>query len=85
MYLDYAEDRAKQKQVMYMKDWVQKLNAFLQFNEREILEDNGRVAHEVAKSFAESEFEKFKILEDKKYVSDFDRFILLENEAKELR
>jgi hypothetical protein len=84
MYLDYAEDRAKQRQVMYMKDWVQKLNAFLQFNEREILEDNGRVAHEVAKSFAESEFEKFNILENKKYISDFDKFILLENETKKI-
>jgi len=80
MYLDYAEDKAKQRQVMYMNDWTQKLNAFLQFNEREILEDSGRVTHEVAKSFAEKEFKKFKIMEDKKYISDFDKFILLEKE-----
>jgi len=82
MYLDYAEDRAKQRQVMYMKDWVKKLNAFLQFNEREILEDSGLVTHEVAKSFAEKEFEKFNILEDKKYISDFDRFLLLEKSVQ---
>jgi hypothetical protein len=75
MYLDYAEDQAKRRRVMYMSDWVEKLNAFLQFNEREILQDNGKVTHEIAKSFAESEFEKYRVIEDKNYVSDFDRLI----------
>ena len=72
MYLDYAELQAKRGQVMYMKDWVQKLNAFLQFNERDILEDKGKVTHEIAKAFAEGEFEKFRIIRDANYKSDFD-------------
>jgi hypothetical protein len=82
MYLDYAERQAKKRVAMYMKDWVLKLDAFLQFNDEAILNDFGKVTHEIAKSFAEKEFEKFKILEDKKYISDFDKFILLENETK---
>jgi hypothetical protein len=75
MYLDYAEDQAKRRKVMYMSDWVKKLNAFLQFNEREILQDNGKVTHEIAKAFAESEFEKFRVIQDKTYKSDFDKLI----------
>ncbi|GHT67831.1 hypothetical protein FACS189452_06290 [Bacteroidia bacterium] len=77
MYLDYAEDMAKRRRVMYMNDWAEKLNAFLQFNEREILHDNGKVTHEIAKAFAESEFEKYRVIQDKTYQSDFDK--LLEN------
>lgn len=72
MYLDYAELQAKRGQIMYMKDWVQKLNAFLQFNERDILEDKGKVTHEIAKAFAEGEFERFRIIRDANYKSDFD-------------
>jgi len=75
MYLDYAEDQAKRRKVMYMNDWVKKLNAFLQFNEREILQDYGKVTHEIAKAFAESEFEKYRVIQDKTYKSDFDRLI----------
>ncbi|MDR1666075.1 MAG: virulence RhuM family protein [Bacteroidales bacterium] len=75
MYLDYAEDRAKQLKVMYMSDWVEKLNAFLQFNEREILQDNGKVTHEIAKAFAEKEFEKFRVIQNKTYQSDFDKLL----------
>jgi hypothetical protein len=75
MYLDYAEDQAKRRKVMYMSDWVEKLNAFLQFNEHEILQDNGKVTHEIAKAFAESEFEKFRVIQDKTYKSDFDKLI----------
>lgn len=75
MYLDYAELQAKRGQVMYMKDWVQKLNAFLQFNERDILEDKGKVTHEIAKAFAEGEFEKFRIIRDANYKSDFDKLM----------
>ncbi|MDR3217605.1 MAG: virulence RhuM family protein, partial [Dysgonamonadaceae bacterium] len=73
MYLDYAEDQAKRRRVMYMSDWAEKLNAFLQFNEREILQDNGKVTHEIAKAFAESEFEKYRVIQDKDYQSDFDK------------
>jgi len=75
MYLDYAEDQAKRRKVMYMSDWIEKLNAFLQFNEREILHDNGKVTHEIAKAFAENEFEKYRIIQDETYKSDFDRLI----------
>jgi hypothetical protein len=75
MYLDYAEDQAKRRKVMYMNDWVEKLNAFLQFNEREILQDNGKVTHEIAKAFAENEFEKYRVIQDKTYKSDFDKLL----------
>lgn len=73
MYLDYAESQAEKGQVMYMKDWVQKLDAFLQFNERAILKDAGRVSHEVALALAEKEFEKYRVIQDTNFVSDFDK------------
>ena len=75
MYLDYAERQAKRGQVMYMKDWVQKLNAFLQFNEEDVLQDKGKVTHEIAKAFAESEFENFRVIRDATYKSDFDKLM----------
>ena len=75
MYLDYAEDQAKRRKVMYLSDWVEKLNAFLQFNEREILDKPGKVTHEIAQAFAESEFEKYRIVQDKLYQSDFDKLL----------
>ena len=75
MYLDYAEDQAERKIPMSMEDWAGKLNAFLQFNEREILDHPGKVSQEVAKVFAESEFEKYRIVQDRLFESDFDRHI----------
>ncbi|MDV0445532.1 hypothetical protein MmiAt1_11150 [Methanimicrococcus sp. At1] len=75
MYLDYAEMQAKKKIPMTMQDWADKLNAFLKFNEQEILEDGGRVTAEIAKAFAESEFEKYRIVQDREYESDFDRMV----------
>ena len=75
MYLDYAEDRAEQNIPMTMKDWSEKLNAFLQFNERDILDHPGKVSREVAQAFAESEFEKYRIEQDLLFESDFDRHI----------
>jgi len=82
MYLDYAEDRASRNIPMTMKDWTEKLNAFLQFNERDILNNPGKVSKEVAKAFAESEFEKYRILQDRLFESDFDKHIkrALENQ-----
>lgn len=59
MYLDYAEDQAERRNPMYMKDWEEKLNAFLKFNERDILTGAGAISHEVAKELAEKEYEKF--------------------------
>jgi hypothetical protein len=75
MYLDYAEDQAERKIPMTMKDWATKLNAFLQFNERDILDHPGKVSQAVAKAFAESEFEKYRIVQDRLFESDFDRHI----------
>ena len=62
MYLDYAEMQAEQKQPVYMIEWKEKLDAFLQFNEREILEDSGKVSMEIAQHLALEEYEKFSIL-----------------------
>ena len=75
MYLDYAEDQAERGVPMSMEDWAKRLNAFLQFNEREVLDNPGRVTAEIAKSFAESEFEKYRIVQDRLFESDFDRHI----------
>jgi hypothetical protein len=73
MYLDYAENQAVKGVVMFMKDWVKKLDAFLQFNEETILKHQGKVSHEVALALAETEFEKYRIIQDKLMVSDFDK------------
>ncbi len=76
MYLDYAENQAKKYQAMTMKDWSDKLNAFLKFNEQEILINSGKISAEIAKTFAEEEFDKFHITQDRNFESDFDRDIL---------
>jgi hypothetical protein len=75
MYLDYAEDQAERGIPMTMQDWAAKLNAFLQFNERDLLDHPGKVSAEVAKAFAESEFEKYRVIQDRLFESDFDRMI----------
>ncbi len=75
MYLDYAENQTLKGVVMYMKDWVIKLDAFLQFNEGTILNHQGKVSHEVALALAESEYEKYRIIQDKRIESDFDKEI----------
>ncbi len=75
MYLDYAESQAERNIPMTMQDWARKLNAFLQFNEKEVLDNPGKVSQEVAKVFAESEFEKYRIVQDRRIESDFDRQI----------
>lgn len=73
MYLDYAENQAARQIPMKMKDWVEKLDAFLAFNDYEILKDAGSVSHEVARKLAEGEFEKFRVEQDRNYESDFDK------------
>jgi len=75
MYLDYGIDQAERQIPLTMKDWNKKLNAFLQFNEREILSWSWKITSEIAKSFAESEFQKFRIIQDKIYESDFDKLL----------
>lgn len=75
MYLDYAENQARRYKLISMKEWVTKLDAFLQFNEYGILENPGRVTKELADKKAGKEFKKFRKLQDKLYVSDFDKRI----------
>lgn len=74
MYLDYAEQQAERHIPMSMEDWAKKLDAFLQFNEYDILNNIGKVSAQIAKAFAESEFEKYRIIQDKLFQSDFDRY-----------
>lgn len=76
MYLDYAEDQAERHIPMTMEDWKNRLDIFLQFNERDILDNPGKVSHKVAESFALSEFEKYRIVQDRLFESDFDKFLL---------
>lgn len=75
MYLDYATRQARRRIPMTMADWASKLDAFLKFNDAEILQNKGKVTAEIAKSFAESEFEKYRVIQDRLYESDFDRFL----------
>ncbi len=81
MYLDYAESQAENHNAMTMKDWVEKLNAFLQFNGKEILHNAGKISSKVAQALAYQEYDKFKTKQDKLYRSDFDNFL---NEAKNI-
>ncbi|MBQ8504246.1 MAG: virulence RhuM family protein [Clostridia bacterium] len=76
MYLDYATRQARRHIPMTMADWAEKLDAFLKFNDADILKDKGKVTAEIAKQFAESEFEKYRVIQDKLYQSDFDKLIL---------
>ena len=75
MYLDYAELQAVRQKPMAMKDWIEKLNAFLKFSEYKILTNSGSISHEVAQELALKEFEEFRKKQDAEYVSDFDHFI----------
>jgi hypothetical protein len=73
MYLDYAENQAARQIPMKMAEWITKLDAFLQFNEYQILKDAGKVKHEVAKQLAEKEYEKFRVTQDENFESDFEK------------
>ena len=66
---------AARQKLMKMSDWIDKLDAFLRFNEYEVLQNAGTVSAEVAKNLAEHEYEKFRITQDRKYESDFDKEI----------
>lgn len=81
-YLDLAELQAMRRIPMTMEDWEERLNGFLKLMDREILNDVGKVSAELAKAHAESEFEKYRIVQDRLYESDFDRFMALEEKAK---
>ncbi len=75
MYLDYAENQAERQRPMYMKDWIEKLDAFLKFNDYEILTNLGKVSAEVAKALALKEYEKYRVIQDQIFQSDFDKEI----------
>ena len=83
MYLDYAEYQAENHNAMSMNDWIDKLNAFLTFNGKEILDNAGKISQKVAQKLAYEEYDKYMKKQDKLYVSDFDKFIeeikLIEN------
>ena len=81
IYLDYAELQAERKIPMSMEDWAKRLDGFLEFNGNEILTGSGKISHEQAKLHAETEFEKYRIVQDKLFESDFDRFMALAETA----
>ena len=86
MYLDYAEMQAARGKAMTMKDWAEKLNAFLKFSEHEILTNAGKISHEVAEALALKEYETYRKIQDQNYISDFDREVkkfLGENERQD--
>ena len=75
MYLDYANRQARKFVPMTMEDWKTKLDVFLKFNEEVVGDGIGSISHEIAKTFAESEFEKYRVIQDKTYQSDFDKLV----------
>lgn len=75
MYLDFAENLAKRQKPMKMIDWVQRLDAFLDFNEYDLLHNAGKISSKVAKQIAEREYEKFRVIQDRNYKSDFDNVV----------
>ncbi|MCD4750797.1 MAG: virulence RhuM family protein [Thermoanaerobaculales bacterium] len=84
-YLELAENRALRRIPMTMEDWAERLDAFLEFDERAILQDKGEISQELACSFAESEFEKYRVVQDRLFESDFDREISrLEESVREI-
>lgn len=83
-YLDLAENRAERHIPMTMKDWAERLNRFLELMEYGVLKENGTVSAELAKQKAETEFEKYRIVQDRLYSSDFDKYLIeLESDVKE--
>ncbi len=74
-YLDLAEDRATHGIPMTMSAWAKRLDTFLQADDRLILENAGKISAEIAKNHAESEFEKYRVIQDRLFESDFDKFI----------
>lgn len=81
LYLDYAELQAERKIPMSMEDWAKRLDDFLEFNGNELLTGPGKISAEQAKLHGETEYEKYRIIQDRLYESDFDRFLMLEQEV----
>ena len=84
IYLDFAELQAERRIPMSMADWAKRLDGFLEFNGNKILTGPGKISHEMAKLHAETEYEKYRIVQDRLFESDFDRFIVLEESVDEL-
>ncbi len=82
LYLDFAELQAMRRIPMSMQDWAKRLDGFLEFNGNEILTGPGKISHEQAKLHAETEFEKYRVIQDRLFQSDFDRFLALEEKVK---
>ncbi|WP_235378561.1 virulence RhuM family protein [Pseudomonas aeruginosa] len=74
-YLELAEDRARRKIPMSMEDWSKRLDAFLEFDDREVLQNSGKISAKLAQTHAESEFEKYRIVQDRLFESDFDKAV----------
>jgi hypothetical protein len=74
-YLDLAEERAKRNIPMTMEDWAKRLDMFLEFDDRQILQNAGKITAQIAKDHALSEYEKYRVIQDKLYKSDFDRLL----------
>ena len=81
-YLDLAEERAKRKIPMTMEDWAKRLDLFLEYDDRAVLKDAGKISAEIAQNKAETEFEKYRIVQDRLFLSDFDKMILGELNEK---
>ena len=84
-YLDLAESRAKRRVTMTMEAWAKRLDIFLAADEREVLQDAGRITAEIARDHAEGEFEKYRLIQDQLFQSDFDTFAALEKHNKDKR
>ncbi|MCX6975611.1 MAG: virulence RhuM family protein [Verrucomicrobia bacterium] len=84
-YLDLAESRAKRRVAMTMEDWAKRLDIFLAADEREVLQDAGRISAEIASDHAEGEFEKYRLIQDRLFQSDFDTFAALEKHKEDKR
>lgn len=81
-YLDMAEVQAMRRIPMTMQDWENRLGGFLKLWDRDVLQDAGKVSAELAKTHAESEFEKYRLIQDRRYVSDFDRLLQISEPDK---
>lgn len=75
-YLDLAEERAERHIPMTMEDWAKRLDLFLMADDRDLLQDSGRITAEIAKAKAETEFEKYRIVQDQLFMSDFDKYMI---------
>ena len=84
MYLDYAERQVKLGKIISMQEWKEKLEVFLKINEYNILKDNGKIKREIADKLALDEYKKYRIIQDRLYKSDFDKFLELEDNTKDL-